>query len=364
MKYQQNFPDTSNKKTALVAPLDWGLGHATRCIPIIRELMASGFEVIVAASGKPLDLLSREFPNLNFLTIDNYNIRYSKGRWGFSVKLLSQLLKILKTIKKERKWIDKVLKRQKVDIVISDNRPGIHHPSVFCIYMTHQLQIKTGNKISDWVANKAHLHYIKKFNTCWIPDLSTNGLSGSLGHPVARKINTQYINPVSRFTNITSTMQYDIAIILSGPEPQRTILEQLLMQQVEKSDKRIIVVRGLPDDKSVPGQSTTFVNHLSAHQLNEVICNAALVISRSGYTSIMDLVKLNKKAVLIPTPGQPEQEYLAQYLAEQKYFIFKSQEKFNLEEAWNEAQNFEHSCPKINFELYKKFIADLSKIKT
>lgn len=366
MKHNHNSLNVENKRTVLVAPLDWGLGHATRCVPIIKELLIQNFEVFVAASGKPLELLKKEFPNLNFLTIGNYNIRYSKARAGFTVKLLYQLPKVMNAIRNEKKWIKTLLNNYKVDILISDNRPGLYHPGAYCIYITHQINIKSGNKIADFIINKIHHHFIKQYNQCWIPDTKTGGLSGRLGHPVSKKINAEYINPLSRFINAETSKQFDIAILLSGPEPQRTILETIIFQQIKDSTKKIIVVRGLLLNNQHPSFNSNIriINHLSASQLNEIVCGSSLIISRCGYTSIMDFVKLQKNAVLIPTPGQKEQEYLAQYLAKENYFLIKHQEKFDLEAAWNEAQFFKFRHPQIDFNRYKKFIADLSGINT
>lgn len=366
MKHNHNSSLHNSPKTVLIAPLDWGLGHATRCIPIIKELISKEFKVIVAASGKPYQLLKAEFPGLNFLTIDNYNISYSKDRARFSVKLLSQFVKISNTIQKERRWISSLLKKQKIDILISDNRPGLVHPSVHCIYITHQVNIETGNNITNLIVNKIHHNFIRKFDQCWIPDSESNGLSGKLSHPVSSKINAQYINPLSRFTLIETPQEFDIAVILSGPEPQRTILEEIILQQAKNSNKKIVLIRGLPNAvKCHPRKSNiTCINHLSAQQLNKIICSSSLIICRSGYTSIMDLVKLRKKAVLIPTPGQKEQEYLARYLAKENYFPYQQQQAFDLQTAWDLAQQFPFNYPQIDFNKYKQYIAELSEINT
>lgn len=348
--------------TALVAPLDWGLGHATRCIPIIKELLVQNYKVVIAASGAPADLLKSEFPDLEILTIDNYNIRYSKKKSLFALKLLSQFPKIITAIRKEHHWLIALLSKHKIDFVISDNRPGLYTQKVPCFYITHQLNIKTGHAITDRLARQMHRYFIKKFTECWIPDAESGGLSGQLSHPLRKNIRARYINPISRFEITKEAVQpFDIAILLSGPEPQRTMMEKLILPQIKNSLRKIILVRGLPAGTTPSGavSNAVVVNHLKADELNKVLCGATLVISRSGYTSVMDFVKLKKKAVLIPTPGQTEQEYLATFLEGKGIFMASDQSSFDLEIAWNQAQSFQPHFPETSFNQFKKTIQSL-----
>lgn len=357
-----NIPNHATRNTVLVAPLDWGLGHATRCIPIIKELQEQNFDILIAASGATSALLQKEFPGIEILTIDNYNIRYSKTKWGFSFKMISQIFKIRKTIQKENRWLSQLIKNRRIQVVVSDNRPGLHHSNAHCIYITHQLNIKTGNKFTDFLASAAHQHFINKFDECWIPDTNTGNLAGELSYPLKKNLKARYINPLSRFDNKSVKETFDIAILLSGPEPQRSILENQIVSQLYKTTQRVIMVRGLPEsDKTIPPPNgCTIINHLDAEEMNNIVCAASLVISRSGYTSIMDFAKLRKNACLIPTPGQPEQEYLARLLANRKIFMMQNQSSFDLESAWNKAQSFTINFPEIDFNAYKTAIKDLS----
>src|SRR5882757_2554262 len=172
------------KPRVLIAPLDWGLGHATRCIPIINELIELNCEVLIAAEKATAALLKAEFPTLMFLSLKGYDIRYNKSGKSLAVSILSQLPKIIRNIRHENKWLKKIAAENNIDLIISDNRPGLHHPTIPCIYITHQLKIRAGNMLSEWIAQKMHYHYINKFSVCLVPDAAgTVNLAGALSHP-------------------------------------------------------------------------------------------------------------------------------------------------------------------------------------
>jgi uncharacterized protein (TIGR00661 family) len=326
----------NNNSTILVAPLDWGLGHATRCIPIINKLLAQNCNVIIAADGAIKILLKKNFPNLIFLQLQGYNVKYSKTKAGLPLKILSQLPKIFTAIKTENTWLQNIIKEYKIDVVISDNRPGLYTSKVKCIYITHQLTIKAGNFFLErWLQN-LHYKYINKFTECWVPDNegSTN-LAGELSHPkIKPKIPVHYIGVLSRFIKKSLPLIYDAAIVLSGPEPQRTIFENIILSQLKNIDKKIVLVRGLPDyDKAIINlpQNILCYNFLNTEDLNNVMLQSNLIICRSGYSSIMDLELLQIKAVLVPTPGQTEQRYLASYLCTKENYKLIDQKEFNLQ---------------------------------
>ncbi len=155
--------------------------------------------------------------------------------------------------------------------------------------------------------------------------------------------------------------KYDIAFILSGPEPQRTIFENTILAQISNSGHNFIMVRGLPENTAeLPIKNNLHIkNHLSATELNQVICSSRLVISRSGYTSIMDYVKTGVRAVLVPTPGQGEQEYLARFLSEKKIFMSVSQHNFSLYTIVEEAMNFPFKRKAMDFNAFKPFLSGM-----
>lgn len=334
-----------NSPVILVAPMDWGLGHATRCIPVITKLLAYKCDVIIAASGNGRLLLQKEFPGLLCLDLRGYNIRYAQKRKAFSFALLAQFPKITSVIYTEHKWLKKVVKKYSIDMIISDNRMGMFHAAVPSVYITHQLQIKTGNRLTEWFAKKIHYWFINKFNECWVPDnLGKINLAGDLSHPALLPgVPVKYIGPLSRFEKYPVERKYDVAFILSGPEPQRTVFEDLVLKDIEHFDGSILLVRGLPESiplKTYNNASLEIHDYLGAEDLNRAILQSGLIISRCGYSTVMDLVKLQKKAVLVPTPGQTEQEYLAEYLSQGKLFCCIKQESFSFPGVLKTAEAF------------------------
>ena len=331
-----NINNNYEKKTVLVAPLDWGLGHATRCIPIIKELLKQKATVLIAAEKQGLALLKKEFPQLAFLDLPGYRVKYSSQKKCFFLKMLLQYPAIQATIVKERRWLKKVVIKYAIDLVISDNRFGLYHSTVPCIFITHQLQIQTGNNFLNLLAQKINYRYIENFTGCWVPDIEKNaGIAGRLSHPAEfPKTPVTYIGTLSRFTKKDIEQKYKLLILLSGPEPQRSIFEKKLLHQLKGITVKTLLLKGLPNQQDIPmaeGDYVTIHNHLSANDLNDAIVQSDVVIARSGYSTVMDLIALQKKALLVPTPGQKEQEYLADYLSEKKWFGSISQDDFKLE---------------------------------
>jgi len=351
----------------LVIPLDWGLGHATRCVPIIRALLANGCEVLIAAEGATESLLKHEFQQLRFIPLTGYRISYSKKKYWLPFKIIAQVPWILMRIYKEHQWVKKNVKIHSITAIIADNRFGLYHSTLPSVYITHQLLIKTGNPFTEKVAQKIHYWFIKKYNVCWVPDfVGPNNIAGELSHPVNRPKNITYIGGLSRFENRGAfEKKFDLLMLVSGPEPQRTIFESLLLIQLENFKGKSLLVRGLPGIAAVDENdfetrnnqpNLTIKNHLAAEELNEVIQQSDLVVCRSGYTTIMDLIKLNKKAILVSTPGQTEQEYLAAHLMQQQIFYAVSQEHFNLGESLAAASGFTFVIPSFDMDQYQKNI--------
>ena len=341
----ENFNTRSYRLRVLVSPLDWGLGHATRCIPIINRLLQLDCEVIIAAEGSCRSLLEKEFPNFTYIDLKGYKIQYAHKKYLMPVKLLLQFPQIIFRIYAEHYWLKKIVRQYSIDVVISDNRPGLYHKTIPCVYITHQLKIKTGYRFSEWLVQKIHYRFINRYNECWVPDTTgETNLAGELSHPaVFPKVPVQYLGPLSRFENGPAEIKYDLAIILSGPEPQRTIFEKIILKDLENYNRRVLLVRGLPADETSLKTASSFLeiqNHLPAKELNRVILQSGIIISRCGYSSVMDLVKLQRRAILVPTPGQTEQEYLADYLLKQKLFFCVGQEAFSLSGALKEEADF------------------------
>lgn len=341
------------KKRILVAPLNWGLGHATRCIPIINALKVHGYEPILASDGLALELLKKEFPDLINLELPSYNISYTKdGRW-FKLKILKHSPKILKAIKEEKRATKKLIREYNISGIISDNRLGVYSRQIPSVFMTHQLQVLSGS--TTWISTRLHQKFIKRFTECWVPD--NNGkpnFTGKLGHIARFDIPLKYIGPISRFTIIKSEITYDLMVLISGPEPQRSLFEELVFKELKEYKRKVLVVKGLIENKQIFTEkgNITIYNYMTSNQLEKSINESKMILSRSGYTTIMDLAKLHKKAFFIPTPGQFEQEYLARYLHKQKIVPYCIQDDFSIHNL-NEVDNYKGLASKdyeINFK--------------
>ncbi len=348
----------------LIAPLDWGLGHATRCIPLIKNLLSEGCQVLIAADGPVRILLHQEFPALIFLPLHGYKIKYSKKKKSLPIKIALQIPGLLFSIFKEHQWLKKIVKDYSIDAIISDNRFGLYHKHIPCIYITHQLLIKTGNKFFEMLLQKMHYLFIKQYKLCWVPDFEGSPyIAGQLSHPEYLPFNLKYIGGLSRFEKSNQVnINYDLLILLSGPEPQRTIFEDELLLQLIEYTGNVLLVRGLPETNEIlftkanKCDKIMVRNHLASHELNQVIEQSKMIISRSGYTTVMDLIKLQKKAILVPTPGQTEQEYLAKYLMQQQLFYSVEQHTFLLKEVIKKAGLFNYLQLTFDMEQYKSCI--------
>lgn len=324
----------------LITPLDWGLGHATRCIPVMEELLSRGCDVSIASSGGALSLLKKEFPQLTYYQIVSYNAQYQTSG-SFIRKLIWQAPKFLQAIAYEHKQIKEIVKANSIDLIISDNRYGCWDENVKNIFITHQLNLLPQ---SSWlikaIVNRFIISKIKKFDECWIPDLPNSFYSGDLSKNSS--VPTRYIGILSRFKSATPLkLKYKLLAIISGPEPQRQIFEDVIRTQCSKVHGNVLMVKGLPEKENA-FQTTgnlTEVNHLGKSELQDAILSSEFVIVRSGYSSIMDLARLGAKNItMVPTPGQPEQEYLAKRLSEENLIYFSSQESLNLLESIRKAE--------------------------
>lgn len=349
----------TNKKV-LLAPLDWGLGHATRCIAIIRMLQILGCDVTIAASGTIKSLLQNEFPNLSFLELPGYKIAYSKSKRILPFKILIQVPKILKIIRFENRWLNNLLKGNKFDAVISDNRFGLYAKDVTTVFITHQLLIKTGFSWLDLVLQRINYSFINRYKECWVPDFEDDlNIAGKLSHPKSLpKINLKYLGLLSRFSKQESKpFKYKWMAIISGPEPQRSIFEKKIFELASASKESFLIVRGLPGkpEKDFALPNCKVFNHLKTADMQEAIEASEFIISRCGYTTVMEILSLQKKSVFIPTPGQTEQEYLAKHLLQQSWsYTFNQNEDF-MQQIEN-AKSFAYSLPEFDAQLYKSVL--------
>lgn len=336
-------------KTIFIAPLDWGLGHATRCVPIIKELLKNN-TVVLGITPLTKTILEPEFPQLKKIDLPAYEIEYSKTlplwiKLGLSYPRLSQI------IAKEKKLLDKIIRENKIEVVISDNRFGLYSSKAHCVFITHQVFLKA--PAFQKLAQSVNKKYILKFDEVWVPDHAEDGastgsatpstssatgnLSGELSHGNHFHKNVKYIGPKSRLQDVICDVEknkYDYLFLLSGPEPGRTTLEAALLKKAKEADKKIALVRGTSLAVTVDNKTVDMFSFPSKEELKKLILSSKKIICRSGYSTLMDMHVLGKKElILIPTPGQSEQEYLAEYWHNQfgtTTLLEKNIQQFNL----------------------------------
>ncbi len=342
-------PNTEKQKV-LVCPMDWGIGHASRCVPLIQKLGELGFEVIIAASGRPLEFIRKEYPGTQVIDFPGTPVTYPKNGW-IALKMLRALPRLLFGIWREHYALKTIARQTGASLIISDNRYGCWHATIPSVFMTHQLdiQVPAGFLFLKGILKRINYWFIRHYKECWIPDFEAHrGLAGALSHPPKLPGNAFFIGIISRFSIGKQRLHdyqspgFDLLVMLSGPEPQRSILEEKILMQLVNINMQVAMVRGIPesDEAYVLDDRIHVFSHLETAKMQELINQSALVICRSGYSSIMDLVTLGKRAIFIPTPGQTEQEYLARYLMDKKIYFSTTQKDFDLLYALEMSKNF------------------------
>ena len=302
----------------LVAPLNWGLGHASRCVPLVQRLLDEGHEVVLGGDGDSLTLLRKHFPQLRYTYLAPLNLRYSTGNRQV-LAMLKALPKLILWSVNDHSMLRAILREEHFDQVISDNRFGFYNKQVECVYITHQLHIMLprGWKWAEPLVSRLHACVYAHFNKVWVPDYKEydQSLAGDLSHNDA---NVKYIGPLSRFQNIQINRinhNYSIVAVLSGLEPHRSFLERELVSRYAGTDENVLIVQGLMHrpNTCIKRGNITLVPYMSDAELVPALLGAKHIIARSGYSTIMDFYQLGvlHKSELIPTPGQPEQEYVA-----------------------------------------------------
>jgi UDP-N-acetylglucosamine:LPS N-acetylglucosamine transferase len=321
-------------KKILIAPLDWGLGHASRSIPIIRLLKEQkNTKIYLAVNQKLKSFYESEFDNLEYIHLEGYNIEYAK-KFHY-LKTLYNAPKILLNILSENKKLKEIIKEYQIDAVISDNRYGLYNSKIKSVFIGHQINIQSpfGTKFLRRISD----FFINKFDECWIPDgEKNNSLAGNLVHSQSLPKNAVLIGHLSRFENQKTDLETkgNLLVLLSGPEPQKTILKEILISQIpilkELFKEKIYFLVGQPENKkSTQEEGIEFISHLPQNQLENTINKSELVICRPGYSTIMEMAALQKKILAIPTPKQTEQEYLAKFLEKKECLVSVNQSDIN-----------------------------------
>lgn len=353
-----------------MSPLNWGLGHATRIIPLVHSLRALGAQVWLASDGPVASLLAAEFPDLPMLKLEGYRIRYPGQGWLFIPSMLGQLPSILNVISREKVWLRRMQRDFGWDVVISDNRYGLHHPATRNILLTHQVYPRAGFAfIPRNLLHRIHRRFMRPFDEIWIPDAAgDDNLSGALSHPPPAGICHRYIGPLSRFKDAQAGAVPPLApesyylALLSGPEPQRSLFEKKILSTMQGLALPLVLVRGLPGQaqQDFLPENITVYNHADPGLLASLLRGAAGVVCRAGYSTVMDLACLGKKALLVPTPGQTEQVYLAGYLSRRGYFPTMDQEGFSMVKAIDMLHMHGGIAPAADFTLYHRFLESLA----
>ncbi len=341
---------TTRSPHILFCVLNWGLGHATRSIPIIEELLLQGAQVTVASDGAALELLKSALPGLQTIELQPYDVKYAHSNMYRSIA--PQMPKIMRAMQAEKKAVNKLLSNGSFDAIINDNRYGIQPSQDFpSVFLTHQLHIKIGIPIIKQVVNSVVKKIIHRYSCCWIPDTEcSSNLSGELSHTTGYS-NIRFIGTLSRLHKLDLQKFYSVAAILSGPEPQRSYLEDQIRQQLRFAPGRSILVRGTKNKYTgkIPlPKYSDIIDLADAAQMNTILSCSDNVLARSGYSTIMDLTRFGNQAILVPTPGQTEQEYLATRLAQQNYCVTQKQSSLNLANALRELS------PKTRMPFFKQ----------
>lgn len=322
----------------LICPLNWGLGHATRCMPIIKTLTNLGHKVIIAADKGPLAFLQKALPDYEFIELPGFEPIYSKSNTQV-FKMMASFPKALRHFRRDHKMVESIVKSHNIDAVISDNRFGCWSDEVYSVFITHQLHIRVPHlwKWTTPIINVFNNSYIKKYNEVWVPDYENDpSLAGKLSHPESKRVKTEYLGILSRFDADNQDVEeksIKYLVILSGPEPQRTMFEDIILKQANDIDDNVLILRAKPDGCEIPKDipaNVRMLNHVDDETFVKFIKNTKNIICRGGYSSLMDLVRLGRNAYLVPTPGQTEQEYLARHLSKEGYFNWCKQADFQL----------------------------------
>lgn len=338
-------------KKVLIIPLDWGLGHATRCIPLIRSFKELGWQVDIGAEGAVASLITGELPEIKIHPITGYRITYGTNGKYFLWKMFTQLPRLLFSIYSERKWLECLLKNESYDLIISDNRYGLYHSKIPSVFITHQLRIQLPIKWMENTLERFHASLIKRFTICWIPDVMQEpSLAGSLSHSIHHSgLHKQYLGLLSRYSSPVESTDYkfEFCFLISGPEPQRGMLVQSIKSIANEFTSPSILLCGEPNVELQEQMGELCIqSHAKGEELLQIIQQSKYVVARSGYTTMMEMAALQKKCVFIPTPGQTEQEYLAHLHSGKGYAEAIQQDAFSFQLLKKSSQELVSSWPK------------------
>jgi len=356
--------ETIPKKRVLICPLGWGLGHASRIIPIISRFEKEGYEVITSGDDPQMKFIASFFPNIRTIVFPSFRVKLAKGT-NQLLPLAWLVIRLPYFTFKEHIQVKKIIRKYNIDIIISDNRYGLWSTKAKTVFVTHQLRVIFPKPFQflESIGEKYIRFCTNRFDYCWIPDFSDdNNLSGELSHSTKLSSNIRFIGSLSRFHEIkleTEDKSWDLVGISSGPSPQREIFIDLIERIAICHKLKTLIIKGNPNEGTIIAElnGISYVGHLGDTEFAEVVKSSKYLITRSGYSTIMDLVAIGVSGLIVPTPGQTEQEYLACYLS--KKGLFKTCKQGDLEKI-----DISISCKSISqfnnsTELFEKSFQEL-----
>ncbi len=350
--------NSSIKKRIFISPLDWGLGHASRMVPLIKYYQNKGHKILIGTEGKAAAFLLDIFPDIPQIILPGYRIRYAHRYTEW--KLLMQIPQLIIAIIREHFLLKKIVKKYDIEIVISDSRFGLWHSHTQNYIISHQLQILYPDswKLSGLFLNFINRYFLNNFDQCLVPDTKKHQISGRLSQNHKIK-NPYFMGPLSRFSALdleqNNQNSEELVFVLSGPEPQRSLFENLIIKQLQQSQIKALLITGNPEEnyRIALGNNITRIAHLPIQQFAQTLKRAKVVFSRSGYSSLMDYAALHlKQIVLVPTPKQTEQEYLAELFDQNQVCFHQTQNDFSLTEALEKVKDY-HGFSIQEFSEYK-----------
>lgn len=350
----------SEKKKVLFCVLNWGLGHATRSLPVIQYIQKNGHSLHIASDGLSLQFLKNECPDATFIPLDGYEVNYADSR--LLLGMIKQGPRILKAIRKENQQIKTYIQQNDIDLIISDCRFGCFDPRIPSFLIGHTLQLPLSDPITNFAANRTLRRWINRFDECWIPDLlPPQNLSGYLSG-VRLNVEKKYLGWLTNLISLKVEKQYDLVAVLSGPEPLRASFEQEIILQLCAIDGQFMVIAGKPDAKpqiELPS-NIKYVPLASREELSRYVSKTDVILGRSGYSSLMDWLLLGKKMIIVPTPNQPEQVFLAQRLKERHWAISQNQKELNIRKALDRVETI--TLPQFetsHFTLFEEIVGKI-----
>ena len=322
----------------IYAVCSWGLGHATRSLPVIRKLIEEGHEITIISHDRSLELLKSELgTQTKYIDIEDYPMLISENRRQFMAKSVIYWPLFIQKMEKGLQKVTKIIQKDKYDKIISDARYDIYSRKIPSFFISHQIRIMNPLRINIFEKGSETFNtfFFKRFCGVIVPDFKDeNNLSGELSHNL-KKIDEEkihYVGVLSDFKKQQKKKDIDYLISISGPEPQRTRFEEKILPQIKDLPGKKIITLGKTEkiDKLKNIQDTEAYTFLPKNKREELLNRSKMVISRSGYSTILDLAVIGTKALMTPTPGQIEQEYLAEYHNKKNNFYSVDQDKINL----------------------------------